>query len=113
MGGYILLVILIILSIIGVSEVCRRIIFSMTSEKTSENHLIVIPIKGHCENAEHILRAAAQRMKWIGGCNGQGIICLDCQMDKETRKICELVCFDYDFIKVYSKEDFIKNIEKY
>ena len=111
MGGYILLVILIILSIIGVSEVCRRIIFSMTSEKASENQLIVIPIKGHCENAEHILRTAAQRMKWIGGYNGQEIICLDCQMDNETRKICELVCCDYDFIKIYSKEDFEKIIE--
>lgn len=113
MGGYILLVILIILSIIGVSQICRRIIFSMTSEKLSENPFIVIPIKGRCESAEHILRAAAQRMKWIGGYNGQEIICLDCQMDNETRKICELVCCDYDFIKIYSKEDFEKIILNY
>lgn len=110
MGLYVLLVLLIILAIVGVSEICRHIICCITQEKGGE-FVTVVPIKGHCEQAEQLLRGAAAKLKWLANGKQQQIICLDCGMDKETRDICELVCRDYGFIKIKTKEELAQMID--
>lgn len=47
---------------------------------------MVVPIRGHDEEAEIVLRHAAARVKWAGGGRFKKVVCLDCGMDDETKK---------------------------
>ena len=46
------------------------------------------------------LRAAVQRLKWMGGREEKQVLCLDCGMDGETRRICEAMAREYDIIEL-------------
>ena len=51
--------------------------------------MTIVPICGHNEEAEYLLRSAAARVKWADNGRERRVICLDCGMDLETRMICE------------------------
>ena len=43
-------------------------------------------------------------MRWGRG-RRSCAVCLDCDLDDHTRKICETVCRDYGFLKLMTKEE--------
>ncbi len=57
---------------------------------------IILPLKGHIDDIEMMLRKKANEILWND--KNQNIICLDCGMDEETKKICKLMSNDYKFI---------------
>lgn len=67
--------------------------------------LIVVPVTGHDEEAEFVLRSAAQRAKWMGGKDEKRVLCVDCGMDEETRHICETICREYRFMEIVTPEE--------
>ena len=67
--------------------------------------MIIVPISGHNEEAELLLRSAASRVKWMGDTQ-QKVICLDCDMDEETRAICAAISKEYSFMEVCSITQF-------
>lgn len=71
--------------------------------------MFVAPVSGKCENAEYILRSAAAKVKWISRGRNDCVICLDCGMDDETKRICQKICRDYGFAKLLTKQEFLKN----
>ena len=93
-------ILFIILAIIGLIDLVRMVALFFLRTESDKNMLFVIPIEGHNEEAEALLRHAAARIKWFGGGRFRKIVCLDCGMDAETRKICELVCKDYPFFEI-------------
>lgn len=93
-------ILFIILAIIGLIDLVRMVALFFLRTESDKNMLFVIPIEGHNEEAEALLRHAAARVKWFGGGRFRKIVCLDCGMDAETRKICELVCKDYPFLEI-------------
>ena len=93
-------ILFIILAIIGLIDLVRMVALFFLRTESDKNMLFVIPIEGHNEEAEALLRHAAARVKWFGGGRFRKIVCLDCGMDAETRKICELVCKDYPFFEI-------------
>ena len=64
-----------------------------------------------CENAEYILRSAAAKVKWISRGRNDCVICLDCGMDDETKRICQKICRDYGFAKLLTKQEFFEMIK--
>lgn len=54
-------------------------------------YYVVIPISGHKDNAEAMLRNTAARMEWLGGGKIR-IICADFGMDEETKRLCRQIC---------------------
>ena len=95
----------VLLGLIGVTEVVRLIVFWMLSPGRGEKMLIVVPVTGHDEEAEFVLRSAAQRVKWMGGKDEKRVLCVDCGMDEETRHICEAICREYRFMEIVQPEE--------
>lgn len=94
----------VLLGLIGVTEVVRLIVFWMLSPGRGVKMLIVVPVFGHDEEAEFVLRSAAQRAKWMGGKDEKRVLCVDCGMDEETRHVCELVCREYRFMELVTPD---------
>lgn len=95
-------VFLIIIGIVEIVEIIARTIIR-TRKDTS---IMVLPIKGHSEDVEYLLRSAAVKVKYMRGLNKPKVICLDCGMDEETRKICTLISNDYKFMEVKTLSEF-------
>lgn len=93
-------IICIFLLIIGTVEIARILILSFLNVKNKSDAVIVIPIREHDEEAELLLRSAVTRARWLEFNMNQNIICLDCGMDSETRRICQTICEDYEFMRI-------------
>ena len=106
----ILNIICIYLIILGLVETIRIFTLLIIDSKRLKNTFVIIPISGHNEEIEYTLRSTITQFKWEGYKN-QKIICLDLSMDNETRKICEMICKDYDFIDIYSVNEFEKTFD--
>lgn len=102
MENIILTSIYVLFIILGISSFIKTVI--LMSLKTDDDYktTVIIPIKGHEEKIEFIIRSEAAKMKWNDISDDLHLVCLDCGMDSETRRICSLMCKDYDF--VYLKE---------
>ena len=92
----------IILVILGFVDLIRSLTFLFLKIRGCSTNIIVIPIRGHNERAEFLLRSAAAKVKWMSTIEKFHLICLDCGMDEETKKICSLICDDYDFMDLYN-----------
>lgn len=90
--------------ILGLVDLIKLITFTFLKSDRYSGSTIVIPIKGHDEHAEFILRSAAAKIKWTGSDEDSRLICLDCGMDDETKQICNLICIDYDFMDIYEAD---------
>ncbi len=96
---------IILLVILGFVDAIRSLIFIFLKIRGCSNTTIVVPIKGHNERAEFLLRSAIAKIKWMSPIEKAHLICLDCGMDEETKQICKLICEDYDFIDLYDVND--------
>lgn len=105
-------VLLVVFAVIGVIALIREISFYLLRYKTNESVMFVTPISGKCEDAEMILRSAASKVKWISRGKHNYVICLDCDMDDETKRICENICKEYCFAKLMSKNEFFEKFNK-
>ena len=103
-------VFLISLSIVGLVEIFHIISLAAFKTKKNYNIFLVVPMKGHNEEAELTLRNAISKVKWFSFNKTKKIICLDLGMDEETRQICNIFCYEYNFIKIYTIEEFENNL---
>ena len=75
----------------GIVGLLREIWLWLLKTDCPETYYIVIPMSGHIDNAETMLRCAASRAGRFG--NGKiRIICADCGMDEETELMCKNIC---------------------
>ncbi len=99
--------VLLILSAIGITEIIRLVVIKLVHPKANEQYsYIVLPLSKHCDDVENRIRAAAARVRWDDSGGAEKVICLDCGMDEETRRICEKTACDYDIVTVISRDDF-------
>ncbi|MDR1467609.1 MAG: hypothetical protein LBI55_04280 [Oscillospiraceae bacterium] len=87
-------------AIIGLVEVFRILILMVFRTKDDSSLIILVPISGHNEEAEFLLRSAVAKLKWLGSVGKQRIICIDNGMDSETRRVCEIIEQKYEFIEI-------------
>lgn len=102
-------VIIVVLATVGAATLIREISYIIFRNRDDNLLLFVTPENGKAD-AEILLRSAAARISRDFRGRRNFIICPDCEMDEETKKICEAMCRDYGFSKLISREDFKKYI---
>lgn len=105
-------VLLVVFAVMGIIALIREITFFIFSGKGESPVMLVTPISGKCEDAELILRSALSKVKWLSRGKHDCVICLDCDMDEETKRICEKICNEYGFAKLMSKSEFFEALNK-
>ena len=98
-------IICVLFIIIGLVEVIRSIVLFVLRPKGEDTAMTIVPICGHNEEAEYLLRSAAARVKWADNGRERRVICLDCGMDLETRMICEKLVHSYGFMELCTMEE--------
>ncbi|MDR0404580.1 MAG: hypothetical protein LBH37_02105 [Oscillospiraceae bacterium] len=101
-------VFIVILAIIGLIEIFRILVLIAFRAKDESSLIILVPISGHNEKAEFLLRSAVAKLKWLGTIGKQRIICVDNGMDQQTRKICEIIKQEYEFVEICFSNEFEK-----
>lgn len=104
------LVVLSFFALIGVCHFLRGLVRAFSRPPKDREMILIKPIKSP-DNAEFLLRSAAGKVLWMGRYAPDSVIALDCDMDDETRKICGLVCRDYPFMKLCSRDELKSIIE--
>lgn len=99
---------IVFLAAVGALEVIRVLLLIIFSPNKKTKYLLVLPLFGHIEEVEYILRNAATRARLIGGAEYTSLIILDCGMDNETRALCSALCRELDFF-MCTKDEFEKN----
>ncbi|HIS69464.1 MAG TPA: hypothetical protein IAA58_08910 [Candidatus Gallacutalibacter stercoravium] len=94
------------LMLLGFVEIFKHAVLLILRMKGEKEIMIVVPVRGHNEEAELLLRSAAERVRWAGDMRDSRVICLDCDMDEETRKICTLIAKDYSFMEIRTLPEF-------
>lgn len=90
----------ILLALLGIAYFTKFIILKFFNIDKNCTSITIIPLRGHNENVEYVVRKEIAKIEWKSFSPYSEIICLDCGMDRETRKICDLLCSDYSFIKL-------------
>lgn len=96
MPELIALILLTLFALLGVVELCRLIRFYILSPKGSKQTVTIVPVNGHEEKLEYIIRASLARSRWYT--SRQLLVIADMGMDAETRMICERLCRDNEEI---------------
>lgn len=99
-------VLLLFLAFIGLIEIFHLISLTLFKSRNNMNSIIVLPMHGHSEDAEYMLRSMVSRVSWINGSDTKRIICLDIGMDDETKQICDIFSKEYDYIDICTIEEF-------
>lgn len=89
----------IFLAVLGLVDLIRIIICKLFKNKGDKELIILVPIRGGKEDAEIMLRSAATKAQWVYSGSIEKVICLNCGVDEETKKICINICNDYPFMQ--------------
>ena len=108
---YFSICVLTLFALIGVMNICRGIAQALNHPRDDREIILIEPIREKQEDAEFRLRSAARKVMWMGRFAPDRVICLDCGMDGETRKLCGLVCNEYPFMELCGKEEVLSRIE--
>lgn len=90
-----------VFAILGLSEFIRSVvmlIYKKTSPK--EFSILIIPVSENCEQAEYILRSAAQQVRFSKKNIVKKVVCVLDKPDIQTEKICTAVCREYPFMEL-------------
>lgn len=102
--------VIVVFAVFGVISFVRAVSLLLFRYKKDNTVMFVTPVDGKCEDAEFMLRSAASKVKWISRGKNDYVICLNCDMDEETKKVCENICKEYGFARIVSKKEFLEMI---
>ena len=92
MGEHILLAGVLVLALFGCAELIRRLVLRVMAPSGHEGGILVIPVSGHREDIEYIVRCASVRRGWGRGADG------------ETRRLAEAACAETKGVDLYTAE---------
>lgn len=95
----------IIFSLIGVVASVRFLVFRLYRSKQDYTIMLITPASGIAQDIEYTLRSCAAKVRWMGKVRPYKVICLDKGMDKTTRKVCETICSEYEFMTVMTQDE--------
>ncbi|WP_283606358.1 hypothetical protein [Faecalispora anaeroviscerum] len=76
-------------AVVGLTELCRFVLFWLTRPGWEEKITVLVCVSGNDSRVEYRLRGALERLRWLRHTGHRELICVDCGMDSETRAICE------------------------
>ena len=103
-GEHILLAIVLLLALYGCAELIRRLACFVMAPSKGTAGVLVIPVAGHREDIEYILRSAAVREKWCCRRGTGSVLLVDMGMDDETRLLAERVCRELGNIDICTEK---------
>ncbi|MGN1467585.1 MAG: hypothetical protein ACI4W1_04685 [Ruminococcus sp.] len=85
----------------GLGEFIRTLVIFICNKSSPKNTcILIVPIKGKCEQAEFILRSAAQQVRYGKQNIIKKIVCVLEKPDSQTEKICRGISKEYSFMEV-------------
>lgn len=102
---------IVVLAIWGIVDLIRRLEQYLLSGKEKQYHIVVIPLQGHVENLEYIVRCAASQNLWHNKAMDAEVVLLDQGLDNESKAMCRSLCRDDSIILCdeYTAKDVISN----
>lgn len=91
--------------VMGLVETCRLLLLWLLRPEKMEEAALVVPLTGHVEDAEYLLRSAAQSFRWDRTRCPKRLICVDGGMDRETREICLHLQRELPFLEICRPEE--------
>lgn len=101
-----------LLLIISLIEFFKTFSSEKSNHKSSDSFILVVPISGHDETAEFTLKKIIFKCRHDDLLKNKIVVCLDLNMDKETRKICDIISSNYNYVYVLTPEEFIYKLKK-
>lgn len=99
-------IILVFFAVIGISHVVFSIYYHFMKIKDDNALILIIPDINKETDVEFVLKSLASRVKKMGNSGIKEIVCINNGFDTKTLRECELVCKDYDYITIMTKEQF-------
>ncbi len=97
----------VVLMVLGAAELARLVVFWATRPVEGEKLALVVAPTGP-EDCESLVRAAAERARWMGGtCR---LVCLIDGESEELMSICRFLSLQYPYLRVCKKEDLVYHI---
>ena len=103
-------VLLVLLCAAGLTAVLQSFCTWLLAPGKEKAMLILVPMRGHCEDAEQVLRSAVQRVRAMGGADRKTLRCVDCGMDPATRDVCARMCAAHDGLFLVKIEEISAHI---
>jgi len=98
-----LYIVMAVLMIVGLVCTARTISFKLLSPQKDYKSFTVIPLEGHIEEAEYILRYERRFQSRLEK-NSTSLVVANCGMDDETYTVCTLLLKDNVIDGIYSPE---------
>lgn len=92
-------VVCVVLMVLGVTELVRLLVFWWQKPLTGGAFSLLVAPES-AEECECVLRAAAERLRWLdlkGPCR---LVCVNRNGDPEIDKVCRLLALRYPFLRV-------------
>lgn len=99
----VLCVVSVILMIFGITEVIRLLVFWWLKPDTAQAFTVVV-IPEHQESCEALVRAAAERMRWLdlkGPCR---LVVVNREGSREMDSICRFLSLEYPYLTVVGEQ---------
>lgn len=109
MGEKILLVIVLLLSLYGCTELIRYAVLRILKPYRQYSGVLVLPIKGHHDDIEYLVRTVTTQSDWTADMT-RSVLLVDEGMDKETREAAESICIQYNHVHFGKPEEIEKMI---
>lgn len=112
MLGVILKVLVGILCLVGISELVWNVVLHLIRPKGKERPVVLIRLYGNADDVEQKLRSADVVTRLIGGSGCDGLVAVDCGMEKEARDIAVRYIKQRENTVLCGPEEFINILKK-
>lgn len=111
---YIYITIAIIITVFALVETINVISRTLltSKQKSAGTNIIIIPVSGHIDDVEYFIRGFVHKGKWNGVVRPDNIIIADMGIDEETRKICMLLCEEFEFVYICDSREVISFLDE-
>ncbi|GAA6513724.1 hypothetical protein [Merdimmobilis hominis] len=100
-----------ILFCLGLVQVIGYVCQWMLRPKGMHRFYTMIPVSGHMEDAEQVLRWAFSTMRWDYWANANWLLILDMGADEETLAICRAFCTQESGARILTPQQLLELME--
>lgn len=93
---------MLLLAVYGCAQAIRGAMLRLLAPPQKSNGVWLVPLSGHCEDVEYLVRSASAHRRWS---SGSEICLLDVGADNETRAIADRLCSEMDGVRLLCAEE--------
>ncbi len=97
-------------AVIGLTELCRVVLFWLIRPRKEEKMTVLVCVSGKDDTVEYRIRGALEKLRWMRHGGQKEILCVDCGMDAETRQICEAFANAHPCVRLCMAEELPKTL---